>query len=344
MPDCGIGWKCTGLHHTVRTVTAMPDTDSHARDDRPTPLIPLEATRQRSRVSLVWGVVWGLVLALILGLSALWTTRRGTGTTTNVNVGPVIVADPSTPTPLPIQVGPPELIPQQAWIRIVGLPASASLSEGQAISPGLWSVPVMRLAGLAITAPAGEGIRSSVSIALVSPRGSVLAEAQSMLVVIPAARLVVTGGQFQFRSVAPPSSFELACPEVAASQYANAVVAPTHRWSEQEGRRRAEILVQTGDRRLPTATWRLRRSSTSAPWKWGRHQRHSRSALPTIPTRCCADTFSGSGATSRKRAAGTRGPANWRTWKPPNAKTERSAIWPSPIPASSHCVSPGNFR
>jgi hypothetical protein len=112
----------------------MPGTDSHPRDDRPTPLIPLEATQQRSKVSLVCGVVWGLALALILGLSALWTTRRGAGATPNVNVGPVIVAEPSTATPLPIQVGPPELIPQQAWIRIVGLPASASLSEGQAIA------------------------------------------------------------------------------------------------------------------------------------------------------------------------------------------------------------------
>ena len=226
----------------------MPDTNPPVGGDRPTPLIPLEATQQRSRVSLVCGVVWGLALALILGLGALWTTRRGTGATPNVNVGPVIVAEPSTPTPLPIQVGPPELIPQQAWIRIVGLPPLASLSEGHAIAPGLWSVPVMRLVGLAITAPAGEGIRSSVSIALVSPRGSVLAETQSMLVVIPAARFVVTGGQF--RNVAPPSSYEMACPEVAASQYATVVVAPTHPWSEQEGRRRAETLVQTGDRRF----------------------------------------------------------------------------------------------
>jgi hypothetical protein len=101
----------------------------------------------------------------------------------------------------------------------------------------------MRLPGLAITAPSGEGIRSNVSIALVSPRGSVLAEAQSMLVVIPAARFVVTGGQF--RSVASPTSFELACPEVAASQYTGVGTVPL---SVQEGKQRAENLVQKGDR------------------------------------------------------------------------------------------------
>ena len=241
MPDCGIGWVSG-----VRAVTAMPDIGSHARDDRPTPLIPLEASEQRFRVSLVSGVVWGLILALILGVGTLWTTRRGAGATPNVNVGPVIVAEPSTPTPLPIQVGPTELVPQQAWIRIVGLPASASLSEGQAIAPGLWSVPVMRLPGLSITAPAGEGTRSSVNIALVSPRGSVLAEAQSTLLVVPATRFIVTGGQF--RNVSPPSNFEMECPEVAASQLTNVGTDPTDRWSKQEERMRAEGLVRKGDR------------------------------------------------------------------------------------------------
>jgi TPR repeat protein len=106
----------------------------------------------------------------------------------------------------------------------------------------------MRLAGLAITAPAGEGIRASVSIALMSPSGSVLAEAQSMLVVIAAGRFVVTGSQY--RSMAPPSSFEMACQEVTASPYINVVVASTDRWSEKEGRRRAETLVQLGDKWL----------------------------------------------------------------------------------------------
>lgn len=226
----------------------MPDTNLPVGGDLPTPLIPLPSARQRPKVSVVWGLVCGLGLALALGLSLLLANRRSAGAAPRVHVGPVIVAEPSVPTPLPIQIGPAELIPQQGWIRIVGLPPLASLSDGYAIAPGLWSVPTTRLLGLAITAPSGDGIRSNVNIALMSPQGSVLAEAQSMLVVIPASRLVATGGQI--RSVGPPSGIELACPEVAASELPGVGAEPYNHSSEPERRRRAETLVHTGDKWL----------------------------------------------------------------------------------------------
>jgi len=193
------------------------------------------------------GFVCGLALALALGLTLLLTDRRGGGGAPMVFVGPVIVAEPSTPTPLPIQVGPPELLPGQGWIRIVGLPPLASLSEGHAIAPGSWAVPLMRLLGLVITAPSGEGIRSSVHIALMSPRGSVLAEAQSMLVVMPASRFLPTSTSSSTRSGIPSAA---ECPEVAAGRRPHARPEPSKHLSEQGRRRRAEILVQTGDKRL----------------------------------------------------------------------------------------------
>jgi len=225
----------------------MSDTNLPVPCDVPIALIPHPTTRRPRRPLLMRGFVCGLALALALGLTLLLTDRRGGGGAPMVFVGPVIVAEPSTPTPLPIQVGPPELLPGQGWIRIVGLPPLASLSEGHAIAPGSWAVPLMRLLGLVITAPSGEGIRSSVHIALMSPRGSVLAEAQSMLVVMPASRFLPTSTSTR-SGIAAPSAAE--CPEVAAGRRPHAKPEPARHLSEQARRRRAEILVQTGDKRL----------------------------------------------------------------------------------------------
>jgi hypothetical protein len=225
----------------------MPDINLPARRDDPVPLIPhpIAPRRRGASVVLVLGfalaLALGLGLVLGLGLGLTLTNRESTHAAPTIQVGPVIVAQPSSPTPLPIQVGPPELIPQQGWIRIVGLPPFASLSQGHVIAPGSWSVPLGRLLGLVINAPSEDGARSRVTIALMSPQGSVLAEAQTMFIVAPASRIFPTSA----RSPATrPAALEMACPGVAARPE------PFKSFSDQGSRRRAELLVQAGDRRL----------------------------------------------------------------------------------------------
>ena len=177
----------------------MPDTNLPARRDLPIPLIPYPVPHSDPELSVVWVLGFALALALGLGLGlglGLTLTNRGsTYAAPTIQVGPVIVAQPSSPTPLPIQIGPPELIPQQGWIRIVGLPPFASLSQGHVTAPGSWSVPLGRLLGLVITAPSEGGARSRVTIALMSPQGSVLAEAQTMFIVAPASRFFPTSAR-----------------------------------------------------------------------------------------------------------------------------------------------------
>ena len=179
----------------------MPDINLPARRDDPVPLIPHPRAPRRGGASVVWvlgfalALALGLGLVLGLGLGLTLTNRGSTHAAPTIQVGPVIVAQPSSPTPLPIQVGPPELIPQQGWIRIVGLPPFASLSQGHVIAPGSWSVPLGRLLGLVINAPSESGARSRVTIALMSPQGSVLAEAQTMFIVTPASRFFPTSAR-----------------------------------------------------------------------------------------------------------------------------------------------------
>jgi len=159
--------------------------------------LPTRLTRRRRRRTRVL-FLCGLVMPLSLLLPALRTGEHATPVTVEVtsaavpvmNVAPVIVAEPSAPTPLPIQVGPAEAVPRQAWLRITGLPAMASLSQGHALELGVWKLPLDELHALTITAPSEGPAHPKVSIALISADGAVLAAVQSVLVVVPASHFV----------------------------------------------------------------------------------------------------------------------------------------------------------
>ena len=181
--------------------------------DLPTPL-----TRRRQRARIAAGLMAGL-LAIPLALLVIPAPRIApTSSTDNLLpddvaltetipalvIGAAIIAEPSTATALPIHMTPADAIPMDAWIRIAGLPLLASLSEGYEIAPGLWGVPPAALPKLKITAPSGRGIRSMVSVALMSSDGRVLTEAQSVFAVMPAQQLLNrderrTGGAGQHR-------------------------------------------------------------------------------------------------------------------------------------------------
>ena len=104
----------------------------------------------------------------------------------SITVPPTIVAEPASQTALSIQVGPPERLPSNSFVRLRGLPASVSLTEGHAISPGLWAVPLVALSALKAIVPAGITGRTEVIIHLVSVDGATLAETKTALVVGPA--------------------------------------------------------------------------------------------------------------------------------------------------------------
>lgn len=102
-----------------------------------------------------------------------------------LNVAPVMLAEPASRSPFPIQVGPQESLNRNSFVRIRGLPAAAVLSEGHTISPGAWAVPLSGLASLGVTLPVGTQGRWDTVVALVTIEGKVLTEAKTVLVVGP---------------------------------------------------------------------------------------------------------------------------------------------------------------
>lgn len=65
-----------------------------------------------------------------------------------ITVAAIVPAEPASQVPLQIQVGPPNALPKKSFIRLRGLPASVSLTEGHAIAPGSWAVPLFGLPSL----------------------------------------------------------------------------------------------------------------------------------------------------------------------------------------------------
>jgi hypothetical protein len=94
-----------------------------------------------------------------------------------------ILALPSARTPLTIAVGPEDGLPRNAYLRLRGLPQAVALSEGHAIAPGVWAVPLSALPVLAAVVPTGAQGTSEIIIDLLSLDGKVLAQTKTTLVI-----------------------------------------------------------------------------------------------------------------------------------------------------------------
>lgn len=168
-----------------------------------------------------------------------------------INVGPVMVVEPWTETPLPIQLAPPESIPPRGWLRIGGLPVLATLSAGYVIKPGVWVVPISGIPTLKLRAPPTEGGKAEIAIALLSADGVALTEARSLLVVIP----------------------ELHARDTAAGA-AGAPAAPAPAWIWAGAKEEARSLMRRGDEALSSGNVGAARSmyeyaATQMHWPTG---------------------------------------------------------------------------
>ena len=115
-----------------------------------------------------------------------WAMAQQQGQPATIKVAAVTQARPASKVKLQIQVGPQDAIAKNSFVRIRGLPATVALSEGYAIAPGAWAVPLTGLSNLVIVLPVGVEGSSEVAISLVTMEGAVLAQAKTTLVVAPA--------------------------------------------------------------------------------------------------------------------------------------------------------------
>ena len=143
-------------------------------------------------------------------VNAYRPARGDRGDAVRIIVAPTLVAEPSKRTRLPIQIASASNLPSKSFVRLRGLPAAASLSEGYAIAAGVWAVPLSALPVLEIYVPVGVTRRSELTISLVSLDGPLLAEAQVLLSITEAAapqseNMTVTPDPRQIAALAAPT-------------------------------------------------------------------------------------------------------------------------------------------
>lgn len=109
-------------------------------------------------------------------------------------VAPFTLVEPGSRARLQIQLSAQQVLPKNCFVRIRGLPPSATVSQGHAIASGAWAIPIVALADLTIGAPDGVAGWSEVAIALVVTDGPVLAETKTKLVVASRSGDVATAG------------------------------------------------------------------------------------------------------------------------------------------------------
>ena len=129
------------------------------------------------------GATLAVILAADLGPASLTRPAEAQQGRATIIVPAVVKAQPASKTPLPIRVTPPDAPARNSFIRIRGLPFAAALTEGHAIAPGAWAVPLNALANLNVILPVGIQGSSDISINLVSVDGAILAEAKLVLAI-----------------------------------------------------------------------------------------------------------------------------------------------------------------
>jgi hypothetical protein len=101
----------------------------------------------------------------------------------SISVPPTIRAEPASQAPLGIKVDPVDGLPNNSFVRLRGFPTSVSLTEGHAIAPGAWAIPLFGLPSLKAIVPAGVSGRAEIVITLVDVDGNTLARAKTALVI-----------------------------------------------------------------------------------------------------------------------------------------------------------------
>lgn len=95
----------------------------------------------------------------------------------------VVLADPGETIDLAIDVAPVEAIPDNALVRIKGVPPRISLNAGYLVSPGTWAVPISAIGALKATVPDDLTVRAEITFLLADVDGRIHAEKQSRLIV-----------------------------------------------------------------------------------------------------------------------------------------------------------------
>lgn len=199
-----------------------------------------------------------LALALLGLVCSAEPIAAQTGSNAIPSPGPLISiprtlsGSAATQISLPVEIGPTATLPANCFVRVRGLPISVSLSEGHAIAPGSWAIPLASLANLKANLPVGQAGQSAVTVQLVSVDGAVLAETQTTLVIKaePAAPKADVPARADVLGPSPPAG---------AGKTERKLPIPRPPELSAEERQRAERMMAQGDKFLESGNIEIAR-------------------------------------------------------------------------------------
>jgi hypothetical protein len=158
----------------------------------------------RTRLARAAGLLTGGVLVASLALAQVPASSVGApgGSSARIEAPSLVLVAPATDADLHITIVDGDSLPPNSFVRLNGLSPMMALSDGHAIAPGAWAVPLAAVARLRVVVPAGHSGRNDVNITLVTIDGGVIAEARLALVVAPAS--VDRPGTQAAREAPPP--------------------------------------------------------------------------------------------------------------------------------------------
>jgi glycosyl transferase family 2 len=107
--------------------------------------------------------------------------QKLSGGTPIINVASTIYAEPLSPWPMPVEIGPSQQVSPDSILHVRGLPSAVTLSEGRRVSADVWAVPLVGLSNLELLVAKGASGRSHLTLALVGVDGNTLAEARTAI-------------------------------------------------------------------------------------------------------------------------------------------------------------------
>ncbi|HEX5998883.1 MAG TPA: hypothetical protein VFZ16_05745 [Hyphomicrobiaceae bacterium] len=146
-------------------------------------VLDVKPAPERKRLS--WwpkGVAVALGIALAAAATATWSLAQRRESP-RILVPPMISAQPASQVAVRIEIGQPDLLPRNSFVRLRGFPNSVSLTEGHAIAPGAWAIPLFGLRTLKAIVPAGVSGQTDILISLVGVDGNTIAETRTTFVI-----------------------------------------------------------------------------------------------------------------------------------------------------------------
>jgi len=154
-----------------------------------------------------------------------------------INAPKLIHVEPAAESAFPVPIVRAEALPRNVFLRVRGLPPSASLSEGRQIVGGSWAVPLSALSTLTIAVPAGVEGEAEITMSLETIEGRILTVAKSTLLIAPAAVL----------SAEPPKNSAQLSADTARESTSERTPTSNAPQLTPELRAQAEKYVQRGD-------------------------------------------------------------------------------------------------